>query len=567
MALLSLPNELLLLVADQLPLTAIPAFRRTCKRIFRILKKLNRKRVVMDDVISCADFETMVMNPKSRMKLKSATALEISAITVLPPVQSHNHLSLSSFLSSFTSNARYFSLYLVPECEISVVPAPSPATPLHLSLTHLSIINFQVSPSFLALFPALVEVTLALLLTPLQSQVHSQYQPRDVRALLSSLPSPSLERLTISCTNCSPDLVALAAQRFPNLTHLSFAWVDAPDRLSCGVESTDLTHVLHQYADAIAPLADKLQALYLPACVGIPTYGPGAFSLPAEDELLGEGPVLLPPAVDSMSRLCFNEPSYFDSGLSVRRTRVQVGMKVLLDACRTLVRGIDGRHINAEYGMHKLDKIGWLIPQGDGLPLLPIECVRRRGVVKFGATSPESAPNPIMITNGVIPSYQGTILGSPISIKNSTPLPSLSPAATLVRSSHQPRSVPITVPGDYYGQWSHKPINEFSPTTISISSLNTNLTQLNLNMSPTSPVKASAMQTSPVQARFPPNSVGYGARRMSTSIPQQVAHASSQGYREETEYWYPNMEWADSCAWPVFSEIETVFPRPECMSF
>jgi hypothetical protein len=73
MSLLSLPNELLLLVADQLPLTAIPALRRTCKRIFRILKKLNRKRVVMDDVISCADFETMVMNPKSRMRLKSAT--------------------------------------------------------------------------------------------------------------------------------------------------------------------------------------------------------------------------------------------------------------------------------------------------------------------------------------------------------------------------------------------------------------------------------------------------------------------------------------------------------------
>jgi hypothetical protein len=497
----------------------------------------------------------------------SPSALEISAITVLPPT--HNHLSLSSFLSSFTSNARYFSLYLVPECEISIVPEPSPATPLHLSLTHLSIINFHVSPSFLALFPSLVEVTLALLLTPLQSQIHSQYQPQDVRALLSQLPSPTLERLTISCTNCPPDLVALAAQRFPNLTHLSFVWVDAPDRLSCGVESTDLTHILHQYAEAVAPLADSLQALYLPACVGIPTYGPGALSTSPGDELLGEGPVLLPPAVDAISRACFNEAAYFDTGMPMRRTRIQVGMKVLLDACRTLVRGIEGRHINSDYGMHKLDKIGWLIPQGDGLPLLPIECVRRRGVVKFGATPASSlVPNPIAITNEAFASYQGALLGSPIMINNLSPPPSLSPAATLVRSSHQPRSVPITVAGNpNYNQWSHKPIDEFSPTSISINSLNTNLTQLNLNMSPTSPVKASAMQTSPVQARFPTNAMGFGARqRMANGVTQQT-RVPTKRYQEESEYWYPNMEWADSCAWPVFSEIETVFPRPECMSF
>jgi uncharacterized membrane-anchored protein len=73
MGLLTLPNELLLLIADQLPMTGVSGLRRTCRRIYRVLKKLNRRRLVMDDVISVADLESAVSNSRYRNRLKTAS--------------------------------------------------------------------------------------------------------------------------------------------------------------------------------------------------------------------------------------------------------------------------------------------------------------------------------------------------------------------------------------------------------------------------------------------------------------------------------------------------------------
>ncbi|KAG8809973.1 hypothetical protein FRC17_003148 [Serendipita sp. 399] len=413
------------------------------------------------------------------------------------------------------TQTEYFSLYLVPECDISYIPPPSPATPLHPTLTHLSIINFRVPPSFLTTFPCLIEATITLLLTPLQNQlVQLQYRPKDVQAILLALPT-TLQKLTVTCTNLPPEILALAAQRFPSLTHLSFVWVDAPDRPSGGVETTDITPSLHQYVEAIAPLANTLQALYLPACVGVPSsaakFAPSL--LPKGDELLGEGPVLL--STPSPTEALMNPRSLAGSGfMGVNRVlghgRISVGMKGLLDACKTLVKGVGGvRTGNGSVvgvnGMHKLVKIGWLVPQGDDLPLLPIECLRRRGVVKFGANmAPLSEkPTPVLRESNFNRSMN-------TSQRNVNVFSSLSSPTTRHPNA---RSVPIT-----------------------------HIDDIEL---------AKALAQATVSGRPPP----------------PMSPPPVPVYREETEYWYPSMEFSDGCAWPAFAEVEAVFPRPAFMRY
>jgi hypothetical protein len=472
-------------------------------------------------------------------------ALEISAITVLPPNQSRPRLTLSSFLSSMASNILYFSMYLVPECDISYIPPPSPSTPFHPSLTHLSIINFRVPPSFLALFPLLVEVTVTLLLTPAQNElVHLQYRPKDVQGLLLSLPPITMKRLTMTCTNLPVEILALTAQRFPNLTHLSFVWIDAPDRISGGVESTDITDCLRQYAEAIAPLSNTLEALYLPACVGVPASKSSSTTLLPDDELLGEGPVLLPSS-DSANSLIHGGMGgigFVGVNQPVRHGRINVGMRALLDACKTLVKGVGSvRTVSGEVvganGMWALEKIGWLIPQGHEQPLLPIECLRRRGVVKFGAsTNSQAVTN--LISNGVrmMSISSGDTNGNYPSTKsaNSTlDRPSLPPFSliptTYTPNSHKAMTVPITYGGghDLITPTISRPIGYFSTSSF----------QMIANVSP-----------------------------VLTHNPS-TSSSVAPPYKEETEYWYPSMEWSDDCAWPAFAEIEAVFPRPACMRY
>lgn len=508
MSLLELTNELLLLIADHLPMTGVSGLRRTCRRIYRVLKRLNRKRIVMDDVMSLADLEDAMLSPRSRNRLRCATALEISAITVLPPLPPRTRLTLSSFLSSIAPNVIYFSLYLVPECDISYIPPHPPGSPIHPCLTHLSIVNFRVPSSFLTSLPFLVEATIVLLVTPIQNEVGQlQYRPSEVQTLLLALPATTLKRLTITCTSLPPDILALAAQRFTSLTHLSFAWVDAPDRLSSGVDSTDITGSLHQYVNAIAPLAGTLQALYLPACVGIQSTSKGPIkALPSDDELLGEGPVLVPILDQTHGRpmIPHRQSSPGWNGIHQPKPgRVSVGMKTLLNACKTLVRDSGNGGQGKGDGMYLLEKIGWLIPQGDDLPLLPIECLRRRGVVTFGGS-----------TNGT------TKPRKPRSVSNASmvlsSLTSLSLSSTYSPNTHVPRSVPITYDGAVqYG---------------------TGFGTLS-------------------------NGIDYGSNG------RLNGHTAARSHREESEYWYPSMDWGEGCAWPAFTEIDGVFPRPEFLRY
>lgn len=504
MSLLDLPNELLLLIADHLPMTGVSGLRRSCRRVYKVLKRFNRKRIVMDDVVSFAELEDAILTPRSRNRLRSATALELSAVTVLPPLPPRTRLTLSSFLSTITPNIVYFSLYLVPECEISFIP-PSAGSPIHPCLTHLSIINFRVPPSFLASLPFLIEATIALLVTPVEHECgRRQYSPSEVKNLLLALPSTTLKRLTITCTNLPADILALAAQRLTSLTHLSFAWVDSPDQLSSGVCSTDITQMLHQYANAITPLANTLQALYLPACVGIPSIFKGSDKpLPNGDELLGEGPVLVP-MTDSTHARTIGDPHHISPGWNEayqpKQGRISVGMKGLLDACKTLVRDHAGGVKGKGDGMYHLEKIGWLIPQGDNLPLLPIECLRRRGVVTFGSVAnPPSRPRKARSVSNA-----SMVLSS---------LTSLSLSSTHPPNTHVPRSVPISYDG--YGAGFTMPVNGTQYT-----------------------------------------SGGWLSNHNAVRAP-----------REETEYWYISMDWGDGCAWPAFTEIERVFPRPEFLRY
>jgi hypothetical protein len=97
------------------------------------------------------------------------------------------------------------------------------------SITHLSIVNFRISQSFLAAFPRVVQVTLALVLEPEENaQMQLQYTPRDIISFTSTAPA-SIERFTVTVTNVTPDLVQVVAERLPKLTHLSFVWYPETD--------------------------------------------------------------------------------------------------------------------------------------------------------------------------------------------------------------------------------------------------------------------------------------------------------------------------------------------------
>jgi len=442
--------------------------------------------------------------------LDLCSALEISAVTILPPLPPRTRLTLSSFLSTITPNTTYFSLYLVPECDISYIPPHPPGSPIHPCLTHLSVINFRVPPSFLTSLPFLMEATIVLLVTPIQSEVGQlQYRPSEVQTLLLALPPTTLKRLTITCTSLPPEILALAAQRFTSLTHLSFVWVDAPDRLSSGVESTDITQSLHQYANAIVPLAGTLQALYLPACVGIQSTTKGYIKpLSLGDELLGEGPVLIPVLNQAPGRpmmaIHHNSPGW--NGLHQPKPgRVSVGMKGLLDACKKLVRGGRSGGRGKGEGMYLLDKIGWLIPQGDDLPLLPIECLRRRGVVTFGASQNGS--------DGSRPRKSRSMSNASMVLSSLT---SLSLSSTHPPNTHIPRSVPIIYDGAVQYGSSYGPLS---------------------------------------------TAMDYSSNGRTNS------EASLRACREEGEYWYPSMDWGEGYAWPAFTEINVVFPRPEFLRY
>jgi hypothetical protein len=221
--------------------------------------------------------------------------------------------------------------------------------------------------------------------------------------------------------------------------------------------------------------------------------------------------------------------------------RINVGMRSLLDACKTLVKGVGSvRTVSGEVvganGMWALEKIGWLIPQGDEQPLLPIECLRRRGVVKFGASAiSQAATN--LISNGVrMMSISGGDTGNHPSSKftnktlNTSPLPppSLVPT-TYTPNSHKAMTVPITYGGghDLITPTMSRPIGYFSTSSFQM-------------MADVSPVLT--------QNPSPP-----------ISVPPP--------YKEEMEYWYPSMEWSEDCAWPAFAEIEAVFPRPACLRY
>jgi hypothetical protein len=454
-------------------------------------------RFLISQLISNADAN----QPRSR-------ALGISAISVLPPLPPRTRSTLSSFLSTITPNTVYFSLYLVPECDISYIPPHPPGSPIHPCLTHLSIINFRVPPSFLASLPFLVEATLVLLVTPIQNEVgQQQYRPNEVQTLLLALPPTTLKRLVITCTTLPPDILALAAQRLTSLTHLSFAWVDAPDRLSSGVDSIDITHSLRQYANAIAPLAGTLQALYLPACVGVQSTVKGATkALSADDELLGEGPVLVPVSDQTHGRaiISMQQNNHGWNGIHQPKPgRVSVGMKGLLSACKRLVRESGNGAQGKGDGMYLLEKIGWLIPQGDDLPLLPIECLRRRGVVTFGGSN-NDPPRPRKARSI---SNASMVLSS---------LTSLSLSSTYSPNTHVPRSVPITYDG----------VVQYGTGFGALS-----------------------------------NGIDYASNSRPNS------HTAARIHREESEYWYPSMDWGEGCAWPAFTEIDRVFPRPEFLRY
>lgn len=60
MTILDLPNELLLFVAETLPLSNMRDLRLTCKRFHHILKRINRRRIVLYDVEHLVHLEDVV---------------------------------------------------------------------------------------------------------------------------------------------------------------------------------------------------------------------------------------------------------------------------------------------------------------------------------------------------------------------------------------------------------------------------------------------------------------------------------------------------------------------------
>jgi hypothetical protein len=142
---------------------------------------------------------------------------------------------------------QYFSLSLLPFSDVNVSFVPpfdlSSSAPLS-SITHLSIVNFRISQSFLAAFPRVVQATLALVLEPEENaQMQLQYTPRDIISFTSTAPR-TIEHFTVTVTNVTPDLVQVVAERLPKLTHLSFVWYPESDVAHGGVEITDASQIL-----------------------------------------------------------------------------------------------------------------------------------------------------------------------------------------------------------------------------------------------------------------------------------------------------------------------------------
>jgi len=292
---LELPNELLLFVAESLPLSNVRDLRLTCKRFHHILKRINRRRVVVYDIEHLVHLEDVLdslgdkytnalyvsirLLPLSlcqraivldrRADSRMISACKIVAASVLPPVstaspsspspppsqqQQQQQLdprrrrakSMYDILAKAPS-LHYVSLSLLPfsDVNISFVPPFDLASTAPLSsITHLSIVNFRISQSFLAAFPCVVQVTLALVLEPEENaQMQLQYTPRDIISFISTA-SPTIQRFTVTVTNATPDLVQVVAERFPSLTHLSFVWYPETDVAHGGVEITDASQIL-----------------------------------------------------------------------------------------------------------------------------------------------------------------------------------------------------------------------------------------------------------------------------------------------------------------------------------
>ena len=283
---LELPNELLLFVAESLPLSNVRDLRLACKRFHHILKRINRRRVVLYDIEHLPHLEDVLdslgdkytnalyvsirvlpdpYHQRAIMRDRSAddrmiSACKIVAASVLPPVSTaspsspsspsppHQHQhnpgrakSIYDILAK-APELHYFSLSLLPFSDVNISFVPpfdlSSSAPLS-SLTHLSIVNFRISQSFLAAFPRVVQVTLALVLEPEENaQMQLQYTPRDLVSFTSTAPR-SIERFTVTVTNITPDLVQVVAERLPRLTHLSFVWYPETDVAHGGVEITD----------------------------------------------------------------------------------------------------------------------------------------------------------------------------------------------------------------------------------------------------------------------------------------------------------------------------------------
>lgn len=199
-----------------------------------------------------------------RADYRVISACKIVAASVLPPVSTASPSSPSSSPSS-SSHSRaksfydilvkapslhYLSLSLLPFSDVNISFLPpfdlSSSAPL-CSITHLSIVNFRISQSFLAAFPCLVQVTLALVLEPEENaQMQLQYTPRDIISFTSTASTAprTIERFTATVTNVTPDLVQVVAERFPKLTHLSFVWYPETDVAHGGVEITDASQIL-----------------------------------------------------------------------------------------------------------------------------------------------------------------------------------------------------------------------------------------------------------------------------------------------------------------------------------
>ena len=237
-----------LFIFNTLLIASATSFQAPCTCLSALIFYREIRRFVLDRCADCCVF----------------SACKIVAVSVLPPLSTTSPSSPSSPSppSSLSSSSlpksiydilakapslHYFSLSLLPFSDVNISFLPpfdlSSSTPL-CSITHLSVVNFRISQSFLAAFPCVTQVTLALVLEPEENaQMQLQYTPRDIVSFTSTAP-PTIESLTITVTNITPDLVQVVAERFPKLTHLSFVWYPETDVAHGGVEITDASQIL-----------------------------------------------------------------------------------------------------------------------------------------------------------------------------------------------------------------------------------------------------------------------------------------------------------------------------------